>query len=265
MDHEKLPHPTPDLGMCACDQDMFDRVWKRVMPEETERCPIVVAAPQPAAPCQTGGAVPAQTPAVPAASGTAAQGEIPPSPAESSAAQEQAAELSAPPVEPAPGLLGETAAAAHSDSGDDFPAEDAVPCLGSGSAPHGSQLQTCILFELESWQLYRHLARRVTGSASRTLSALASEKHRHARRLAAAYFLISGVRYWPTDRLATPRFSAWLGTLRTRFTQEQRQESRYRTAACDTSDPCLADLYGELAQGCADQAAVLRLLLESAL
>ena len=150
-------------------------------------------------------------------------------------------------------------------TGDDFPGEDAVPCLGSGSSSHGGQLQACILAELEGWQLYRHLARRVTGAQSRALSALASEKHRDARRLAAAYFLISGVRYWPTDRLSAPKPTAWLGTLRARFTAEQRQESRYRAAACDTSDPCLADLYSELADSCAAHAALLRGLLETAL
>lgn len=263
MDQEKRSGPAPELGLYACDQELFDRVWKRVMPEEKADCPIVTAEARPAAPIQTGGAAPVQAqPALPQDTPPQAAEPVPetippavgfePQPAAEEPDGSSPPESEAPPENGAP-------------TGDDFPAEDAVPCLGSGSAPHGSQLQTYILAELEGWQLYRHLARRVTGSQSRVLSALASEKHLHARRLATAYFLISGVRYWPTDRLAVPRPSAWLGTLRARFSQEQRQESRYRAAACDTNDPCLADLYTELAQGCAGQAAALRGLLESAL
>ena len=150
-------------------------------------------------------------------------------------------------------------------AGDDFPGPDAVPCLGSASAEHGGQLQGDILTALEGWQLYRHLARKVTGNPSRTLSALASEKHKQARKLAAAYFLISGLRYWPTDRLDVPRTNSWLGTLRRRFAAEQQLDSRWRAASLDTEDPCLADLYGELAEGCAAHAGVLRTLLENAL
>lgn len=271
MDHEPLPCAVPELGMYASDRDVFDRVWKRVMPEERSDCPIVVVPPI-SAPCtqevhtptpeapepiQPDQPVPEPEPMPePEAPQTPATPETP----ETSEPPETAEPSQTPevPEEPEP-------PESSSSTGDDFPGQDAVPCLGSGSAGHGDQLQEDIMAELESWQLYRHLARRVTGSAARTLSALASEKHRQARRLAAAYFLISGVRYWPTDRLAAPRMSTWLGTLRRRFAVEQQMESRYRTAALDTADPCLADLYQELANGCAAHAATLRGLLENAL
>lgn len=166
--------------------------------------------------------------------------------------------VSAPPEKPEP-------LESQGPAGDDFPRPDAVPCLGSGSANHGKQLQEDILAALEGWQLYRHLARKVTGSASRTLSALASEKHKQARKLAAAHFLISGVRFWPTDKLESPRFGSWLGTLRRRFAAEQQLDSRWRAASIDTDDACLAVLYGELAEDCAAHAGVLRSLLEQAL
>ena len=283
MDQEMTARGGPELGMYACDRDLFDRVWKRVMPDQRPDCPIVpdppaVHTPAPAA--VSGACTPAEpaprcvpdtAPVQPPTAAAAPPEEPAPVPAEPPAPEPLAPEnrLSAgdlpapePPAADAP-VPGPAESAAH--TGDDFPRPDAVPCLGSGSASHAGQLQEDILTALEGWQLYRHLARKVTGTSSRALSALASEKHRQARKLAAAYFLISGVRYWPTDRLEVPRTNSWLGTLRRRFAAEQQMDSRWRAASLDTQDACLADLYGELAEGCAAHAGVLRALLEQAL
>lgn len=250
MERDLMSHDEPMLGMCACDRDTFQRVWKRVMPEESPDSPITVDAPSPGEPVEE---EPCTSPADTPAPEPPVQPE-PPVPPENSGCDVSAGDepVPAPPESQAP-------------AGDDFPGPDAVPCLGSASAEHGGQLQEDILTALEGWQLYRHLARKVTGNPSRTLSALASEKHRQARKLAAAYFLISGVRYWPTDKLEVPRTNSWLGTLRRRFAEEQQLDSRWRAASLDTQDACLADLYGELAEGCAAHAGVLRALLEQAL
>lgn len=263
MDHEPLPCAAPELGMYASDRDIFDQVWKRVMPEERSDCPIVVV---PAASASCAQAVHTPTPQPDQVGQELPIPDLPVPEPEPQSEPEAAGMTQVPETTQAPDEM-EAAEppASAAPTGDDFPAQDAVPCLGSGSAGHGGQLQEDIMAELEGWQLYRHLARRVTGRAARTLSTLASEKHRQARRLAAAYFLISGVRYWPTDRLDAPRVSTWLGTLRRRFAMEQQMESRYRAAALDTADPCLADLYSELAAGCAAHAEMLRALLESAL
>jgi hypothetical protein len=77
--------------------------------------------------------------------------------------------------------------------------------------------------------------------------------------------LIAGVRYWPVDELAVPRIASWLGTLREQFSAEQRSQHRYRAAAYDTEDPCLCELYSELAGGCAAHAVLLRSVIESVL
>ena len=148
---------------------------------------------------------------------------------------------------------------------EDFPAISDLPCLGKRSAEHGALLQKHMMEELRCWQLYRHLARKGNGPNTRTLAMLASEKYRRARKLAAVHFLIAGVRYWPVEGLEVPNPGSWLGTLREQFEQEQRSGYRYRAAACDTEDPCLAELYSELAEGCAAHAAVLRNVLEGAL
>ena len=271
MEQDLTPRGAPALGMYACDQELFERVWQRVMPEDRPDCPITVnapvhtPAPVPGTRTEAGQAhacgadVPDQEPC---AAPPPQEEEIPMVPADTPAPE--------PPAPAAPAVPDETEPSpeppeSQGPAGDDFPRPDAVPCLGSGSASHGGQLQEDIQTALEGWQLYRHLARKVTGSASRTLSALASEKHRQARKLAAAHFLISGVRYWPTDKLAAPRVNSWLGTLRRRFAAEQQLDSRWRAASLDTEDACLAGLYAELAEDCAAHAGILRSLLEQAL
>ena len=276
-------NPGPLLGMCACDADLFRRVWERVGADARPDCPIVpgpapdiLTPAQPMEPAMAGrtaappegmaGPVPPAAVPAPAAAGewevpvpAGPQPPVQPQPAPPLPAQPE------PPAPSGPEEAGPTAAPRQGARGDDFPPEDDLPCLGRASAPQGGPLQGYIRQELEGWQLYRHLSRRVNGPNARTLAALASEKHRCARRLAAAYFLISGVRFWPTDQLAVPQLSAWLGVLRERFSAEQRQEHRYRAAACGTNDPCLAELYADLAEESASHAAVLRAILESAL
>lgn len=237
--------PRPLLGMYACDADLFERVWERVGAQARPDCPVE---PTPVAGEET----------VPDLTGETTE--------ESTPANKQ--ERMAPSAEETQGMAElEKPDRAETDERveDDFPQPDDLPCLGRASAAHQGQLQQYIREELEGWQLYRHLARKVNGPYAKTLAALASEKHQRARRLAAAHFLIAGVRYWPTDKLETPRFSSWLGTLRERFSAEQRHQHRYRAAAYDTTDPCLAELYSELAEECGSHAAVLRKVLEGAL
>lgn len=207
------------------DQAVFERVWKRVMPEAREDCPIVVET------TLVGGDLPC----------SCACGEEQGAPAQLPAAPQ-----------PAP---------AH--RGSDFPGNEDVPQLGRASAVYGQQLQRQVLDALECWQMYRHLARRA-GSvpASRMLSSLASEKHKAARRLAAAYFLISGIRYWPVDRLGTPHIPSLNGMVRRGFQQEQQREQAYRLAAADTGDEALVELYSELADQSQEHSRTLRSILE---
>ena len=98
---------------------------------------------------------------------------------------------------------------------------------------------------LEGWQFYRHLARRARGSDARVLNNLAGELHRQARKLSAAYFLLTGLRYWPSELLTTPAIASYWGALRLRHQAEQRQETAFRIAADDWDDPALLDLLEE--------------------
>lgn len=229
MENATMNCPLPQAGIRPDDQEVFERVWRRVMPEARESCPVVLAS------TDLGGDLPCAC-----------------------VCPRESTQLQA--VEEAVSM--ETAAAgAH--RGCDFPDSGDVPLLGRASAIHGEQLQRQVMDALECWQVYRQLARRAGGGCcARTLSAIASEKYKAARKLAAAYFLISGVRYWPADQLSAPCIPSYLGMVRRGFQAEQRREQAYRAAAADTGDAALAELYRELAGQCQEHSRSLRSLLE---
>ena len=160
-----------------------------------------------------------------------------------------------------PGPLQPPAQAADG-AGDDFPSPHDVPCLGVSSASHAPVLQEFIGCALRAGRAYQVLARRAAGGAGRLLSTLAAEQRQAAKRLSTALFLITGLRYWPSNP-AVPAPTSYRGALREHFLAEQQQEGTYRTAAADCPDPCLYALYIDLAEACAGRAARLRALLES--
>ena len=219
MEQEQLTCPSGQTAAPPCDPEVFERVWRRVMPGDRPDCPFRL-------PGDEAESAP-EAPAVPDGAGTALAVPAP-----------QAAAL---------------------------PAENDVPCLGAASAVHGSQLQSFIEHEIGDWRFYQHLARRAPGGGSKVLSTLAADERRHAKRLSAAYFLISGVRYWPADRpAALPAGTTYLAALRSRFCAEQRGELAYRAAAEETADPALRELFLDLAQEENTHAWLLRGLVEQA-
>lgn len=178
------------------DREVFERVWRRVMPEDREDCPFTLGQES----SQQAGGLPAVPASGPAEVVTMDQG----------------------------------------GEGHD------ISCLGPGSAAYGAALQEYIDDELSDWRRYQSLARRTPGGGGRALAAVAADERRHAKKLSTAYFLISGVRYWPEVKAAqnpTPLHAA----LRERFWAEQQGAAAYQAAAAETADPCLKELYTELA------------------
>ena len=103
--------------------------------------------------------------------------------------------------------------------------------------------------------------RRASGACARALAVLACDHRSAFRRLSAAYFLITGRRYAP--RCAAPTLPASLPlALRQQFLWEQQWEQQNKQAAQATADPCLEELYLELAQEGALHAGCIRSLLE---
>ena len=218
------PNGQPDPGMCGCDRDLFLRVWNRVMPVERPDCPIVVERGQEM-----------NQPAVPAAQA------VPVTASSQSAAR------------PRP---------AADQAGDDFPTRDDVPCLGSGGEADREKLQEMIGWELAAWRHYQALARR-GGQGGRILAALAEGCRHRAKRLSAALFLISGVRFWPAGQTSVPAPRSYFAALREHFIAEQTRGQSYRAAAEESRDCCLRVLYLDLADSCADHAGRIRALLEN--
>ena len=226
MEHQRPNQPMsePDPGLCGCDRDLFLRVWDRVMPAERPDCPIVVERPE----GRKELAVPAmQTMAVPM--------------------NEQQT------IRPA---------SAADDAGDDFPTREDVPCLGSGGEADRERLQEMIGQELVCWRTYQTLARR-GGQGGRTLAALAEGCRRRAKRLSAALFLVSGVRFWTAGQTSVPAPRSYFTALREHFIAEQNRGQSYRAAAEESRDHCLQMLYLDLADECMEHAGRIRMLLEN--
>ncbi len=206
--NEPMTAPAPQ------DQEVFQRVWQRVMGDRTE-------------------------PEAPPARPVGPQGDLSP---------EYLAALTR-----AMPQIGPTDATVSD-----------LPTAGLEDAPGqpAERLRQQTQEALEVWQLYRHLARRTRGGAARTLTALAADQHRLARKLSAAYFLQSGVRYWPVEHLATPVISSYWGTLRRGHQWEQQAELTYRMSADEENDPTLCEMYNLLAEACRNHCRQLRSLME---
>ena len=125
-----------------------------------------------------------------------------------------------------------------------------------------ARLRGHVMDALEGWQFYRYLARRARGTDQRVLNALAGELHKHARKLSAAYFLLTGLRYWPSELLGAPAIPSYWGALRGRHQAEQRLENAFRLAADDWEDQEMLAMYNELADACQQRCRRLRGLLE---
>lgn len=152
---------------------------------------------------------------------------------------------------------------ANDSAGDDFPTPDDVPCLGSGGETDRERLQEFITQELAHWRAYQMLARR-GGQGGRMLAAMASGSRKRAKRLSAALFLISGIRFWPSEPPMVPLHRSYFGALRELFHAEQNRSGAYRAAAEECQDQCLSVLYLDLADESIEHACRIRTLLENA-
>ena len=139
---------------------------------------------------------------------------------------------------------------------------DALPQLGSASAPYAPQLLEMLRAEVSGARFYKHLAGKRHGQAHRTLSALAQGQLQNAKKLAAAYFLLTGIRYWPKLALHQPRFPSYLSALRRRFGDEQRLTAAYKAAADHCRDSYLQELFQLLAAAGARRAQKIPALVE---
>lgn len=233
------------IGGTNIDPDTFRRVWGRVMPDQT--CsPLEVAPLEETAPPEDIITPPAELPSQPGP-------ELPPSSPD--------AGEGLPPVPVCPAPSPEEPAPVPPAEGETPPAEDAPLCLGEHSQPYAQRLEELMTLAQEGIAAGQQLSRRASGSCAKALTALTADHRRAFRQLSAAYFLITGQRFRPA--CTAPALPASLPlALRAQFVWEQQWERACRQAAQATDDPCLEELYLELAQDGALHTGVIRSLLE---
>lgn len=185
-------------GQCGADREVFERVWRRVMPEDRPDCPFTL----------------------------------------------YLEETEHAPVRPT-----------------EEKRTELVPVPAEQSGGDGAVLQAFIADELSDWRTYQTLARRIPGGNGRALMGVAADERRHAGRLSAAYFLLSGVKFWPPAEPELPK-EGWMAILRRRYWAERKGAEAYRTAAGRTGDSALRELYLELAGDEEAHAGVIRGILE---
>lgn len=140
--------------------------------------------------------------------------------------------------------------------------EQDISCLGGGSAMYAPMLREMMDGETENYRTYQALARRAGNNGTRMLGTMAADKRRNTKRLAAAYFLITGEQYRSPNMAGSRPPMDLMNGLREQFIQEQRGAAAYEGAAQETGDPCLRQLFRELGQEAMAHSRMIRSLLE---
>ena len=125
-----------------------------------------------------------------------------------------------------------------------IPGAQADPCcMGTAALESLEVLQGFIREELADRRTYLFLARRApTAEARQVFRAIASDEGRHARRLLAAVYLITGERYCPAICYPPLRCDGYCAALRERYHEEVCGGFNYHRASQETLDPCLQQL-----------------------
>lgn len=125
-----------------------------------------------------------------------------------------------------------------------LPGAQADPCcMGTAALESLEVLQGFIREELADRRTYLFLARRApTAEARQMFRAIASDEGRHARRLLAAVYLITGERYCPAICYPPLRCDGYCAALRERYHEEVCGGFNYRRASQETLDACLQQL-----------------------
>lgn len=127
--------------------------------------------------------------------------------------------------------------------------------------PEGGRLQELTRRALSDASVYRELTRR-SRRARMELTELAGRKTRQAKRLSAAYFLMTGVRYWPRETTPVNPPESFFPVLRQQFLAEGEQAKALRQAAQGAEEPMLRELYLSLAEEADEVGYTLRLIVE---
>ena len=124
-----------------------------------------------------------------------------------------------------------------------YPAVPAEQPCRAGGEREAELLCAFLQDELADAQTYRCLAALAPSAEGRRLMRrLASDEQAHAKRLQAAYFLLTGGCCRVTVVLPPQPRLLWRDRLRERYREECRGAARYESAAGETADVCLSRL-----------------------
>lgn len=141
------------------------------------------------------------------------------------------------------------------------PAATAEPVSLGEDDREGRRLQELTRRALSDASIYRELTRR-SRRARLELNELAGRKTRQAKRLSAAYFLMTGVRYWPRETTPVNPPESFFPILRQQFLAEGEQAKALRQAAQEAEEPMLGELYLSLAEEADELVYTIRLIVE---
>ena len=141
------------------------------------------------------------------------------------------------------------------------PPEVPLTCLGEGSRPYTQAIRDMTDQTRGFLRSLQALSRRSGSRAARVLSGIAGDLRREERRLSTAHFLITGERYSPSQTGAVSSGPLPLA-LRALFQQLHQRAAQARAAAHGMGDPCLQQLFQDLAEDAEFYAQRLRALLE---
>ncbi|NBI08440.1 hypothetical protein D1641_00190 [Colidextribacter sp. OB.20] len=262
----------PSLAGQDIDPETFQRVWNRVMPGQSAPAaiPDTAVLAEPTLPPVPDCLAEPITPPVPECPAEPAAPPVPECPAEPTIppVPECPAEPAVPPVPECPTRPQCSCSCRPVRPNrprelevDPAPSEEPILCLGEASQEDSGQLEELMTLARTGAVTSQALSRRAGGSRAKTLAALTRDHRSAFRRLSAAYFLITGKRFSPQCSAVTLPASLPLA-LRQQFVWEQQWEQRSRQAAQATADPCLKELYLELAQEGALHAGCIRSMLE---
>ncbi len=141
------------------------------------------------------------------------------------------------------------------------PVEVIPPADGPDEGADARQLQELVLTMLTDASVYRDLSRRTRRSVA-AVTGLGRLKTAQARRLGAAYFLMTGVRYWPAGVTPVNPPEGFFPALRERFLSEGRLAGTLETLAAQAHDPDLRELYRDLARETGELTRTIRRIVE---
>ena len=171
-----------------------------------------------------------------------------------------------PTLEPYPAAPEDTTTALTTRQEAQLPGADINPCcLGSAAMEMLEVLTGYIEEELADQRYYTALLRRAPAWAQPVVQRLAEEEGRHAKRLMAVYYLITGKCYCPAIPCGCIRIEGWCPALRTRYHAEVCGAMNYARSADETTDVCLQRTFSELSQEEYRHADAISRLLERSL